>query len=81
MNAANLLATETKYFESKLPDLVKTDAGRFVLIKGEEVIGVFESQLDAIKVGYDRFRSEPFFVRRIVPVQQPLNFSNNFFQA
>ena len=81
MQAATTLLKETRFFESKLPDLVKSDVGRFVLIKGEELKGVFESQQDAIKAGYELFKGEPFFVKQIVPVQQPLNFANNFFQS
>jgi len=81
MQATNVLAIETKFFESKLPELVRTDVGRYVLIKGEEIKGVFESQWDAIKAGYEKFKGDAFFVKQILAVQQPLNFSNNFFQT
>lgn len=81
MPSTNFLVTETRFFESKLPELVKSDVGRFVLIKGEEIKGVFESQLDAIKAGYEQFKGDAFFVTQILPVRQPLDFSNNFFHV
>ena len=81
MKTHDSLITETRFFESKLPELVKSDAGRFVLIKGEEIKGVFIAQQDAIKAGYQLFRKEAFLVKQIIAVQQPLNFANNCFQA
>lgn len=79
MEPSTVLLKETRFFESKLPELVKSDIGRFVLIKGEILVDVFESQFDAIKAGYEKFKGEPFFVKQIEYVQQSLNFANNFF--
>ncbi len=81
MQTTNFLTTETRFFESKLPELVKSDVGRFVLIKGEEIKGVFESQLDAIKAGYELFKGDAFFVTQILPVLQPLDFTSSIFLA
>ncbi len=76
-----MLEKETKTFEKNLPELVKTDMGKFVLIKDEKVVGTFSAVQDALKAGYEKFKDQPFFVRQIVPVQQPLNFANNYLFA
>jgi hypothetical protein len=76
-----MLEKETKYFETKLAELVKTDMGKFVLIKDEQIYGIYAAPTDALKVGYEKFREQPFFVRQILLTQQPLNFSNNYFLA
>jgi len=76
-----MLEKETKTFEKNLPELVKTDMGKFVLIKDEKVVGTFYAVQDALKAGYEKFKDQPFFVRQIVPVQQPLNFANNYLFA
>ncbi len=73
-----ILEKENKTFEQALPELVKTDLGKFVLIKDDEVVGIFVAIVDALKSGYDRFKNEPFFVRQILSTQQPLNFANNY---
>ena len=73
-----MLERENKAFEQVLPDLVKTDTGKFVLIKDDEVVGIYAAIVDALKYGYERFKNEPFFVRQILPTQQPLNFANNY---
>jgi hypothetical protein len=72
-----MLEKETKTFEQKLPNLIKTDMGKFVLIKDEQIIGTFDAILDALKSGYDKFKNQPFFVKQILATQQPLNFANN----
>ncbi len=74
-----MLEKETKIFEQKLPELLKTDPGKFVLIKDEEIVGTYSAMQDALNAGYQKFRDQPFFVRQILPVQQPLNFMNNYF--
>lgn len=74
-----MLELETKYFESKLPQLIQSDPGKFVLIKDEQIYGTFAAMMDALKSGYEKFKKEPFFVRQILPVQEPLHFINNYF--
>jgi len=76
-----MLENEIKTFEKNLSDLVKTDLGKFVLIKEEQIIGTFAAMQDTLKSGYEKFKDQPFFVRQIVAVQQPLNFANNYFFA
>lgn len=34
-----MLEKETNFFEIKLPELIQTDLGKFVLIKDEQVYG------------------------------------------
>ena len=73
-----MLEKEAKYYESKINELIKSDIGKFVVIKDDKIIGTYESVLDALKVGYDKFKQEAFFVKQILPMQQPLNFANNY---
>lgn len=72
-----MLEKEEKTFEQKLPGLIATDIGNYVLIKDEKVIGTFAAITDALKTGYEKFREQPFFVRQILPAQKPLSFANN----
>ncbi len=74
-----MLEKETKYFETKLPELVKTDSGKFVLIKDDQLYGTYTAMADALKSGYEKFKEQPFFVRQVLPAPQPLNFANNHF--
>lgn len=76
-----MLEKEAKYFDTKVSELIKTDLGKFVLIKEEKIIGTFESSVDALKSGYEKFKEQPFFIRQILPAQQPLNFANNYLFA
>lgn len=50
-------------------DSLKTEEGKFALIKGEEV-DVFETYEDAIKAGYQKYALEPFLVRQIHAIEQ-----------
>ena len=74
-----MLEKETKTFEQKLSGLLKTDIDKYVLIKEDQIIGVFAAEIDALSYGYEKYMDQPFFIRQILPIQQPLNFTNNYF--
>jgi hypothetical protein len=59
------LADELVTYQDRLKDLLR-DEGQFVLIKGREVIGIYESRDDAIKEAVARFRDSPVLVKQIV---------------
>lgn len=58
------LEAELKTYESSLQSLL-ADEGKFVLIKGDQVLGVYETYADAIQSGYEKCELEPFLVRKI----------------
>ena len=72
-----LLAEEAATYARHRDELLGTDSGKFVLIKEKEVIGVFNAQLDAIRVGYERLGNVPFLVKQIVQVEVPQDFTSN----
>jgi len=65
------LETELATYKSKLAELIADgNEGKFVLIKGDELVNVFGTYEDAIKEGYSRFSLDPFLVRQIESVEQ-----------
>ena len=50
----SILEKEASTFETKLPELLKADTGKYVLIKGDQIIGVFEAVSDALRYGYEK---------------------------
>ncbi len=76
-----MLDTELATYELNRERLLGTAEGKFVLIHNNEVIGVFESQLDAINTGYQRFGNVPFLVKQILRIEAPENFATNFLVA
>jgi hypothetical protein len=58
------LEREIETYRHKLPELL-ANKGKFVVIHGEEVIGIFDGLEDALTAGYERFLDEPFLVREI----------------
>ena len=63
-----MLDEERETFARALPHL-GAEEGRYALVKGDRVEGVFDSFRDAIQVGYDRFGLEPFMVKRVEAVE------------
>jgi hypothetical protein len=60
------MAEEITTYRNHLPQLLREQAGRFVLIKGAEILGTFPDRSTALREGYRRFGVVPFLVRQIV---------------
>ena len=73
-----MLELETNTFEQKLPELLVSDTGKFVLIKEDRVIGVFVAMEDALIYGYEKYLDQPFFVSEILPTQEPMDFTSHY---
>jgi hypothetical protein len=63
------LEKELTTYNNKLQEL-KADEGKFVLIKGDDVVDTFSSYDDAIKAGYAKFKLEPFLVKQVRALEQ-----------
>lgn len=63
------LEQEIATYNRILPTLL-AQIGKFVLIKGEETAGVFDSYEEALKAGYEKFQLQPFLVKKISPTEQ-----------
>lgn len=70
------LEKELRTYESNRERLIGASNGKFVLIRGSEVEDVFDSQLDAIRRGYERFGNVPFLVKQILEVESPQSFTS-----
>lgn len=73
----DLLNKELETFEKKKAELLGTSEGKFVLIKGDQVLGTYDAKADAIAEGYNRFGNQPFLVKQVVEIETPLNFVSN----
>jgi hypothetical protein len=63
------LQKEVETYNAKLPELLGS-IGKFVLIRGDQVEGIYDTYADALKIGYERFKLEPFFVKQIAPAEK-----------
>lgn len=71
------LEKELETFEAHKVELLAKSCGRFALVKGDEVVGTFDTTDDAIQHGYERFGNVPFLVKEIVEIETPQNFTSN----
>jgi len=69
-----LLEAELDTFQRNRERLLAMGEGKYVLIHGGEIVGVYESKMDAISQGYQKFGNIPFLVKQILKVEMPQNF-------
>jgi len=63
------LVQELQTYREKLPSLLPEE-GKFALIRGDKVVGTFDTYADALGEGYRLFKLEPFLVKQIQAVEQ-----------
>jgi hypothetical protein len=51
--------------------------GRFAVIQGDNVVGIYVSYEDALKIGYEKCGLKPFLVKKIQSVEQVQFFSRD----
>ncbi len=68
-----MLETELNTYAAKAHEL-RESAGKFVLIQGSNIIGIYDNHEQALKQGRSKFGAEPFLVKLIdAPQRQSCN--------
>ncbi|MDO8524496.1 MAG: hypothetical protein Q7R99_02610 [bacterium] len=60
------LEQEIKTYNELKNKLLKESRGKFVLIKGSEMIGVYENKDTALSGGYKKFGNQEFLVKEVL---------------
>lgn len=58
------LEKELATYEKKLEELIPRE-GKFVLIHGDDVAGIWDTYVDALRAGYNQFGLDGFLVKKI----------------
>jgi hypothetical protein len=66
----NPLEQERKFFNDQQVEWSKLYPGKFVLVQGQELIGVFDTAENAVSEGLRRFGLNPFLVRNVLEKEE-----------
>jgi hypothetical protein len=72
---APILQQELEFFESQRLDLLERAPGKYALVKGSNLLGIFDTELEAVRAGYRQVGNEPFLIKHIVEADVPLVFT------
>ncbi|MDE1852544.1 MAG: hypothetical protein KGI38_02220 [Thaumarchaeota archaeon] len=65
MTGEKPLQQEYQFYLGRKPELLRQAPGKFALIKGETLVGTYDTDADAYKVGLSKFGNVPFLIIRI----------------
>lgn len=74
---AQVLTDELATFDKRRAELLGEAAGKYALVHGQDVVGFYDTQHDAIAEGYRRFGNVPFLVKLVAAVDVPEQFVTN----
>jgi phosphoserine phosphatase len=71
------LEQELETFHRELPELLADarNVGRYVLIHGDKVGGVYATSDQALEAGYEKFGLDPFLVKLIAEHEPIIHFA------
>lgn len=72
------LEKELETYQRLLTAELSGQDGRFALIAGSDLLGVYDSYNDALTVGYERCGLAPFLVKKIAAVETIAYFTRDF---
>ena len=64
------LKTELDTYLRHKDELVRESEGKYVVVHGTEVIGVWDTYEDALRAGYEKVGLEPFLVKQVRSIEQ-----------
>ncbi|MBI2927900.1 MAG: hypothetical protein HYY24_19595 [Verrucomicrobia bacterium] len=70
------LQTALQSYRRHLPDLL-AEQGKFALLAGDELVGVFGTYEDALTIGYEKFGLKTFLVKQILAEDEVLIFTRD----
>lgn len=71
-----MLEKEFKYYLSSQAELVSKHLGKFLVIKDESVIGVFDSEIEAYNDSVKKFELGTFLIQECLPGKD--NYTQTF---
>jgi hypothetical protein len=73
------LETELATYRRLLPQLLAdpTNVGRYALIQGETLAGLYPTIEECLYAGCDKFGLEPFMAKKVVEKEEVVYFSRN----
>jgi hypothetical protein len=78
---AATLEAELRTYRSHHDELIGRAKGKFVLIKGDKIVDIFENQTDAISNGFRKFGNHPFLVKQVTDIDVPVSFTDFNFKG
>ena len=77
MDSVGLFKQELETYEREKDRLLADSEGKYSLIRGGTVCGVWDTYEDALKAGYSEFGLDPFLVKQIQRVERVCFFTRD----
>ena len=61
------LAKELEYFKKNQPELVEKYEGKFLVIKDQDIKGVYDTEMEAYTSAKEKFELGTFLIQKCVP--------------
>ena len=72
VEASNILKKELAYYKEHRDELLRQYEGKFVLIKEDKLLGVFDTDAAAYEEGIKRLGNTTFLIKAVLREEEPM---------
>lgn len=65
---------ELRYYKTHKEELLKRHANKFLVIKGDRVLGVYGTDKDAYEAGLKELGNVPFLIKKVTKEEEVVRF-------
>lgn len=65
---------ELRYYKAHKDEFLERHANKFLVIKGDRLLGVYTTEKDAYEAGLKEFGNVPFLIKRVVEEEEVIRF-------
>jgi len=69
-----MFKNELQYYIQNKDELVQNYENRFLVIKGKELLGAYDTEKDAYKAGLEAFGNVPFLIKKVTKQEEIVRF-------
>lgn len=65
---------ELQYYKTRKEELLKRHANKYLVIKGDRLLGVYDTDIDAYKAGLKEFGNVAFLIKKVTKEEEVIRF-------
>ena len=69
-----MFKTELQYYKTHKEELLKRHANKYLVIRGDRLLGVYDTDIDAYKAGLEEFGNVAFLIKKVTKEEEVIRF-------
>lgn len=69
-----MFKTELQYYKTHKKELLKSHTNKYLVIKGNQMLGAYDTDMDAYEAGLKEFGNVAFMIKKVTKEEEVIRF-------